>query len=140
MSPAVYHGASTRGKRLLVVDDDPIFREVLGMRIERWGYSVRVARGAREAKDLVHSWHPHHIVSDVVMPEETGIRLVTALRSAKVMCPVVLLTAHGTVDMARDVRRIGGVMFLPKPVDYVALRAMVDGLLSEVEASAERPQ
>jgi two-component system response regulator FixJ len=74
-------------------------------------------------------WLPDLIFSDVVMPETSGFQFVDDLRAGRVMCPVVLLTAHGTVDMARRARAHQGVLLLMKPLDYGALRNAVEEML-----------
>ncbi|HWV55936.1 MAG TPA: response regulator, partial [Longimicrobiales bacterium] len=59
--------------RILVVDDDPTFRDVLELRLQKWGYKVRVAQDAREAEELARDWAPDVVLSDVVMPEASGL-------------------------------------------------------------------
>jgi DNA-binding NtrC family response regulator len=125
-------GVRRNHERLLVVDDDPTFRDVLGMRLEGWGYQVRLASSVAEARGIMESWTPQLIVSDVVMPEVSGLRFVTQLRSERVTCPVVLLSAHATAEMTRHAQHVEGVVFLAKPVDYADFRGAVDGLLRAV--------
>jgi DNA-binding NtrC family response regulator len=115
--------------RILVVDDDPSFRNVLDMRLQQWGYGVRVADDAREAEDLVREWHPHLVLSDVVMPETSGLELLGRLRQGDDTLPVILLTAHGTVEMAVESMKLGAVDFLTKPLNYPALRSLLNEAL-----------
>jgi DNA-binding NtrC family response regulator len=132
-----------RPPRILVVDDDPTFRDVLEMRLERWGYQVKVADRARRARELVERWRPDLILSDVVMPEVSGIQLLNQLREDEPGRPVILLTAHATVEMAVDAMKVGAVDFLTKPLNYQNLRAVVEEALArhrlpEKEESAPR--
>ena len=100
---------------ILVVDDDPSFRNVLDMRLQQWGYRVRVAQDAREAEDIAREWRPDLVLSDVVMPEASGMDLLGRLRSDDATRPVILLTAHATVEMAVEAMKLGAVDFLTKP-------------------------
>jgi DNA-binding NtrC family response regulator len=110
---------------ILVVDDDPSFRNVLDMRLQQWGYRVRVAQDAREAEDIVREWRPDLVLSDVVMPEASGLELLGRLRQDDATRPVILLTAHGTVEMAVEAMKHGAVDFLTKPLDYPNLKSLL---------------
>jgi len=115
--------------RILVVDDDPTFRNVLEMRLQSWGYHVKVAAGANRARTLASSWDPDLVLSDVVMPEVSGIQLLERLREDRPDRPVLLLTAHGSVEMAVDAMKMGAVDFLTKPLNYRNLKAVLDEVL-----------
>src|SRR5262245_52420419 len=123
---------------ILVVDDDPSFRNVLDMRLQQWGYRVRVAQDAREAEDIVREWRPDLVVSDVVMPEASGLELLGRLRRDDATRPVILLTAHGTVEMAVEAMKLGAVDFLTKPLDYPNLRSLLMEALDRRLRPAER--
>jgi DNA-binding NtrC family response regulator len=110
---------------ILVVDDDPSFRNVLDMRLQQWGYRVRVAQDAREAEDIVREWRPDLVLSDVVMPEASGLDLLGRLRQDDATRPIILLTAHGTVEMAVEAMKLGAVDFLTKPLDYPNLKSLL---------------
>jgi DNA-binding response OmpR family regulator len=69
-----------RRARILVVDDDPTFRDVLELRLQRWGYLVKTAERADQGMDLARSWNPDLVLSDVVMPEASGIQLLQRSR------------------------------------------------------------
>jgi DNA-binding NtrC family response regulator len=116
--------------RILVVDDDPSFRNVLDMRLQQWGYRVAVAADAREAEDLVRDWRPDLVLSDVVMPEASGLELLRRLRQGDPALPVILLTAHATVEMAVDGMKTGAVDFLTKPLNYPALHTLLEAALN----------
>ena len=111
--------------RILVVDDDPTFRSVLEMRLQGWGYEVRTASSAPAAEEEAEQWRPHLILSDVVMPEVSGIQLLERLRSDDGQRPVILLTAHGTVEMAVEAMKLGAVDFLTKPLNYGNLSSVL---------------
>ena len=124
--------------RILVVDDDPTFRSVLEMRLQGWGYDVRTASSAPAAEDAAAQWQPHLILSDVVMPDVSGIQLLERLRSDDDQRPVVLLTAHGTVEMAVEAMKLGAVDFLTKPLNYANLSSVLKATL-EAHPEAQPP-
>ncbi len=122
--------------RVLVVDDDPTFRNVLEMRLQGWGYHVKVAADAERARQLASSWDPDLILSDVVMPETSGIQLLGFLREDRPDRPVILLTAHGSVEMAVDAMKVGAVDFLTKPVNYRNLKSVLTDVLESPQSLA----
>ena len=134
-----------RRARILVVDDDPTFRDVLELRLQRWGYLVKTAERADQGMDLARTWNPDLVLSDVVMPEASGIQLLERLRGDDPHRTVILLTAHATVEMAVDAMKLGAVDFLTKPLNYQNLQALIEDALarrstssSEASESAER--
>jgi DNA-binding NtrC family response regulator len=120
--------------RVLVVDDDPTFRNVLEMRLQSWGYNVQLAPDARKAGTLAKNWDPDLVLSDVVMPEMSGIQLLENLRQDRPERPVVLLTAHASVEMAVDAMKLGAVDFLTKPLNYRNLKAVLAEVLTRPDS------
>src|SRR5947199_4392146 len=70
-----------RRTKVLIVDDEPAIREVLEMILQEWGYEVRLASDGSEAKDLVESYDPEIVISDVVMPQLSGLDLLRCLNA-----------------------------------------------------------
>jgi len=126
--------------RILVVDDDPTFRNVLEMRLQSWGYQVRVAEDAEKARKIAGEWDPHLVLSDVVMPQTSGLYLLRKLRENRPDRPVVLLTAHGSVEMAVEAMKVGAVDFLTKPLNYRNLKAVLEEVLASPESLAPVPE
>lgn len=108
-------------------------REVLEARLEQWGFPVRTAASARAARDLVVSFDPHVVISDLVLPDATGLALLTALRGENERRTVLLITAYGTIDTAVQAIKAGAADFLTKPLDYVALRKQLESLEERLE-------
>ena len=75
------------------------------------------------------------MLSDVVLPDASGIDLLKLIRGAGRDRPVILITAHGTVELAVEAMKGGATDFLTKPVDYERLRSLFDGMASTLEAS-----
>ena len=122
---------------VLVVDDEPAMREVLETRLEGWGYRVLLAADAESARALVLRDLPDLVLSDVVLPGLTGIELLSALKSGDPSRPVVLITAHGSVDTAVEAMKLGASDFLTKPLDPERLQRTLAAALDERERLRE---
>jgi DNA-binding NtrC family response regulator len=108
--------------RILVVDDEAAMREVLRARLEQWGFEVATAEDGAEARCLVKEVRPDMAISDVVLPDVSGLDLVKGLQLGDPERPVVLITAYGTVDTAVEAMKRGAIDFLTKPLDYDKLK------------------
>ena len=95
-------------------------REVLSARLERWGYRVHTAETAGEAREAAEQFHPDVVVSDLVLPDATGLDLLEALRQGDPRRTILLITAYGTIDVAVKAIRAGASNFLTKPLDYTS--------------------
>jgi DNA-binding NtrC family response regulator len=115
----------TGPRTILVVDDEPAMREVLRARLEEWGYEVVVAGSAAEATARAAEVSPGLVLADVVLPDATGLELLEALQADDLDRPVILMTAHGTIDLAVDAMKAGAADFLTKPLDYRNLGAVL---------------
>ena len=111
---------------ILVVDDEPAMREVLELRLGQWGYRVVLAGSAAEADRAVAAAQPDLVISDVVLPEVSGLELLRRLKAGDPHRPVILITAYGGVDEAVEAMKLGAQDFLTKPLDYDKLEATLD--------------
>src|SRR5437899_2338332 len=119
--------------KVLIVDDEPAIREVLEMILQEWGYEVRLASDGAEAKDLVETYDPGIVISDVVMPQLSGLDLLRCLKAGNPNRPVILITAHASVDLAVESMKQGAQDFITKPMDYPKLRAILKAAESDNE-------
>lgn len=104
---------------ILVVDDEPIIRNLLAELLFDEGFRVRTAPDGQQALDQVAFEPPDLIISDVAMPKMDGPTMVDRLRARGDGTPVILISAHyAGVDLP-------GVRFIPKPFDIDHLTAMV---------------
>jgi CheY-like chemotaxis protein len=128
---AMYESVTGRrpGQRILLADDDPDSLEGLRSLLEAWGYEVNTARDGRAALDQVPIVHPSVVITDVVMPRMTGLELLDALRQELPGVPVIVLTAHGTLETRRRAAAQGAFAYLPKPVDTTRLKSVLGSAL-----------
>ncbi len=124
---------SMRKTKVLIVDDEPAIREVLEMILQEWGYDVRLAADGAEARGMVESFDPDIVVSDVVMPQFSGLDLLRCLKVGNPSRPVILVTAHASIDLAVEAMKQGAQDFVTKPMDYPKLRAILKAAESDIE-------
>src|SRR5438034_11799105 len=105
---------------VLIVDDDPATRSALSRFVARQGHAVSQASSAAEASALLVEKPFDLVITDMEKPGGTGLVVLEAGLLAEV--PVVILTAHASVEMAVDAMKRGAANFLTKPftVDSVA--------------------
>ena len=125
---------TARKRKILMVDDDPAMRESFDVLLQSWGFDVLQAADAREAKDLVDRHDPDIVITDVVMPEISGLELLRELKAGNPQRPVLLITARGSIDMAVEAIKQGARDFLTKPItDFTKLKALLDDAEREIE-------
>ena len=128
---------ATRAFQVLIVDDEPAVREVLAVRIAQWGYEVHTAADLAEAERMVVRWQPDLVISDVVLGDTSGLDLLRRLKADDPQRPVILITAHGTIDVAVAAMKEGARDFLTKPLDYGKLHALVESAAAEIRGRGE---
>jgi DNA-binding NtrC family response regulator len=126
-----------RKTTILIVDDDPAMQEVLSILMEEWGYEFRVASNGLEGTEVANSWEPDVVISDVVMPDCSGLELLRNLKKGNPGRPVILITAAASIDAAVEAMKEGAQDFLTKPLDYSKLRALLQEAQRDVELRAK---
>ncbi len=125
---------SSSRPRILVVDDEEAMRTVMELRLGEWGYEVHTAIDGADAERQVKRVRPDLVISDVIMPDTTGQELMRSLLAGDADRPVLLMTAHGTVEMAVEAMKAGAHDFLTKPLDYQRLRETLEAVRVDLEA------
>jgi len=112
---------------VLVVDDEPGLREMLSILFRREGYDVTTAPGFTTARDaLRNSPRPYGVVlADLMMPDGSGLDVVTVAKQVSPDTEVIVMTAHSTVETAIDAMKRGAYDFVTKPFATSELRALV---------------
>jgi CheY-like chemotaxis protein len=135
------HGAEParrRAHRILVAADDPASLDGLRSLLEAWGYEVEIARDGRAALDQVSLFHPAVVITDVRMPRMTGLELLEAIRRDLPLVPVIVMTAHATLETLHRAAAHRAVAYLPKPVDSTRLKSALRWALHEAGRNDER--
>src|SRR5918994_6331401 len=122
---------------ILLVEDKESLRRVLRMTLENAGYSVTEAADAREAVNEIASV-PHKVVlTDLRMPNGSGIDVLRASKNADSDLPVIVMTAYGSIDEAVQAMKDGAHDFLQKPVDSNHLLLLVERALEAARLRTE---
>lgn len=119
-----------RHKRILIVDDEPNIRKILQAAFERAGYQTDAASDGQEAVQMLKAQTFDLMVTDVVMPEMTGVELLTTTKTIAPNMPVVIMTAYGTIAQAVEAMRAGATDYITKPFDLAALKRSIASLIS----------
>jgi two-component system response regulator AtoC len=112
-------------KRVLVVDDDRRMRRTLQIMVERMGLESVGAGDAREAREQLGSARFDLVLTDLKMPDTSGIDLLEEIRAARPKLPVILITAYGTIQTAVEAMRKGASDFVLKPFDNETLELVI---------------
>jgi len=124
--------------RIMVVDDAPDIRSLIGEILSDEGYEVVEAADASEAREKRNQHQPDLILLDVWMPGDDGISLLREWAEAGTLnAPVVMISGHGSVEAAVEATRIGAVDFIEKPVSMAKLLMTVEKALSQAEQQRE---
>ena len=112
-------------KRVLIVDDDRRMRRTLQILVERMGLESVAAADAGEAREQLHIARFDLVLTDLKMPETSGIDLLAEIRAEQPTLPVVLITAYGTIQNAIEAMRQGASDFILKPFDNDGLERVI---------------
>jgi two-component system, NtrC family, response regulator AtoC len=111
--------------RILIADDESNLRKLLGALLRREGYAVQLAADGEEALEAFDHEHFSAVITDLRMPHMDGMTLLRRLLEQDPELPVIVITAHGTVDTAVEALKLGAFDFITKPYDKDELTAVV---------------
>jgi DNA-binding NtrC family response regulator len=115
--------------QILIVDDEPNLRKVLGAMLRQVGYDVLTACDGIEALEVLASDHIDVVITDLRMPRLDGMGLLRRLGDDFPNLPVIVITAHGTVEAAVQALKSGAFDFITKPFDRTEMQQVVDKAL-----------
>jgi DNA-binding NtrC family response regulator len=124
--------------RVLVVDDEPGIRFGIRDYLEQRGFIVAEAEDCRSARDVFQAERPDAVVLDYALPDGNALDLVAPLREIDPFVSLIVLTAHGSIDLAVRTIKEGAEQFLTKPVELDALGVMLERLAEKRRDSHKR--
>ncbi|HTJ80362.1 MAG TPA: sigma-54 dependent transcriptional regulator [Polyangiaceae bacterium] len=130
-------------KQILVVDYEANLRRVLSAQLTRDGYDVHVAEDGEAGLAFLREHHIDLVITDLRMPKVDGMDLLRAALRDDAARPVVMITAHGTVETAVEALKTGAFDYLTKPFDQDEVRIVVKKALRArdlAEADASRDE
>lgn len=112
---------------ILVIDDDKLIREGLSTLLKKAGQTVLEAADGKEGLDITRAQKPDLIVTDVRMPNMTGLEMIDAIRADKEVShtPIVVLTNDDTNDSVNQALQAGVTVYLAKNLDPTALTEQI---------------
>jgi two-component system, NtrC family, response regulator AtoC len=126
-------------KQVLIVDDEPNLRKILAAQLSRDGYDVLLAEDGEQGLSLLREHHIDLVVTDLKMPKVDGMTLLREALAEQPELPIVMITAHGTVDTAVEALKLGAFDYLTKPFDKDEVRQIVGKALKTRELAGEEP-
>ena len=123
---------------LLIVDDELGMRQFLTHLLQREGHVVRVAENGRVALAQLQQQAPDLIISDIRMPDMSGVDLLREVRALLPEVEVVMMTAFANVDTAREAFLLGAYDFVQKPFDNDQLKETVARALKKISLIKEK--
>lgn len=120
-----------------VIDDDDAVRESLGFVLDMADLPNRTYGSAREFLEVADALKDGCVVTDVRMPEISGLDLVRRLRERGSSLPIIVITGHGDVPLAVEAMRAGVLDFIEKPFEHDTLLASIRSALDSQAKSAQ---
>jgi two-component system, LuxR family, response regulator FixJ len=121
-----------------VIDDDEAMRESLSFLLGTVGMEVKTYETAMAFLDIAATVRAGCVITDVRMPELSGVELLRRLRELKLDIPVIVITGHGDVALAVEAMKIGAIDFLEKPFDDEVLLGSVRSALNQLDQDRRR--
>ena len=113
---------------VLIADDDPVQRRLLEAMVRRFGYEAETVEGGQAALDRLQAQGRPNIdllILDLVMPDLDGMGVLGRLREARMTTPVIVQTAHGSIEAVISAMRAGAIDFVVKPVGAERLQISI---------------
>jgi len=117
-------------QRVMVVDDEAKMQRVLEIMLKRMSHEVACAGTGEEALQALQATPADLVLSDLRMPGMGGIGLLKALREQGNEVPVIIMTAHGTIESAVEAMKLGACDYIVRPFDVDALELAINRILA----------
>ncbi len=127
-------------RNVLVVDDEPDIRELLEITLSRMNLDSHAAANVRDAKSLLNQEQFDLCLTDMKLPDGTGIDLVEHIQNEFPHIPVAVITAFGSMETAIKALKAGAFDFVSKPIDLKMLRGLVDSALKVASTPIDQPK
>jgi DNA-binding NtrC family response regulator len=123
--------------KILLVDDEPLNLDLLTQELAEGGHITEGVTSGPEALTKIETFLPDLILLDYQMPGMNGIEVLREIRNRRFDLPVIMITAHGTIDRAVEAMKAGADDFITKPFDPDHLALVVRKALERAELKSE---
>jgi DNA-binding NtrC family response regulator len=117
--------------RVLIVDDEPDMLDNVSRILTRAGHHCVAVTDPERALQMIDADRPDLVLTDLKMPKRDGIEILKAARQADPHLPVIIMTAHGTIESAVEAMRQGAFHYVTKPFNNEELRLLVERGLAQ---------
>jgi len=128
---------ATNKNHVLVIDDEPDIRQLLSITLSRMGLEPHCVENLKESHKALKEKKFRLCLTDLKLPDGSGIDLVEELQKKLPSLPVIVITAHGSMDIAIKAMKHGAFDFINKPVDLNHLRSLINNALSTNESKPD---
>ena len=125
------------GEHILVIDDDTNILEVIQMRLKSWGYHVTTARDGKEAKMALSVTPFNLVIIDLRLSDENGIEIMEKIIATHPTLPIIILTAHGSIESAVEAMKKGAYSYITKPFNNEDLALHIKNALEKQKLTKE---
>lgn len=122
---------------ILIIDDEQHMRWIIEKALTKEGYKTHSAATGAEGLAKLQAMGPDLVLLDLKLPDMSGIDVLRAMKQELPRMPVVMITAHGTVESAIDAMKIGAADYISKPFDIEELKIIIQRCLEVVELATE---
>ena len=124
--------------RVLLVDDEKDFVEMLSLRLKEAGEKVSAAYSGKECLDTLKKINIDVVILDIKMPGMDGMETLGEIRKRFPLVEVLMLTGHGSTETAVEGMKLGAFDYLMKPADFDDLTAKLQGARKRKDEQEER--
>jgi DNA-binding NtrC family response regulator len=124
--------------RVLLVDDEKDFVEMLSLRLEEEGEDVTSVYSGQECLDILKEKHIDVVILDILMPGMDGITTLKEIKNRFPLVEVIMLTGHGTTESAVEGMKLGAFDYLLKPAYFEDLMAKLEAARKRKDEQEER--
>jgi len=124
--------------KVLLVDDEKDFIEMLSLRLKEEGERITVAYSGQEGLDILEKADIDVVILDIKMPGMDGIETLREIKKKYPLVEVIMLTGHGSTETAVEGMKLGAFDYLMKPADFNDLTAKLEGARKRKDEQEER--
>ena len=123
--------------KILIIDDEKSVLDMLNVVFKKEGYRVKKSLSAQKALELIDEEDFDLILSDIRLPQISGMELLRKVKEKKPGIPVIMITAYGTIKQAVEAFKAGAIDYVVKPFDVEELKIIVSQGLEKIKLKEE---